>query len=113
MSVVCEELAGVEGVAREMFDRYKRIQRLDGLLGGIMFLPKTAVRALQAADMLAYENFKHITNQVVREGARPARKLFSALQKSGRLSGGYYNRAALESVLARMQAAEARLAPPK
>src|SRR5207245_5414911 len=75
ISVVCEELAGVEGMANETFLEYKKAAELDEVLGGITFLPKKKFRGLQAADMLAYENFKHVTNQFIKDEARPVRRL--------------------------------------
>ena len=98
VSVVCESVDGIEGTASEHFYKFKRVQGLDDLFLGITFLPKDSARALQAADMLAYENYKHVTNQIVREGERPIRKLFTALQNSQRLSAGYYDKAALTGV---------------
>jgi hypothetical protein len=89
VSVICEECEGVEGFAADMFYGFKRRHNLDGRLGGISFMPKTAYRGLQAADMLAYEAFKHITNTVVKEEQRPVRKLFTALKATKRLAIAY------------------------
>ena len=80
VSVICEECAGVEGFAVEMFDSFKRRNNLEGRLGDIRFMQKAAFRGLQAADILTYEGFKHITNTVVRAEQRPVRKLFTALK---------------------------------
>jgi hypothetical protein len=65
---------------------------LQDCLGGITFLPKTSSRALQAADIIAYESFKHTTNQFVRSDPLPIRKLFSALASSKLMSGFYFDR---------------------
>jgi len=86
VSVVCEECEGVEGFAATMFDDFKRQPSVDGRLGGLTFMPKAAFRGLQAADMLAYEAFKHFTNTVVKAEQRPVRKLFTALKAKKRLA---------------------------
>jgi len=89
MSVVCEECEGVEGFAATMFDGFKGRHSLEERLGSITFMPKAAFRGLQAADMLAYEAFKHITNTMVKAEHRPVRKLFTALQAKKRLAIAY------------------------
>jgi hypothetical protein len=90
VSVVCEECKGVEGFARKMFDAFKERHNLQGRLGTLTFKPKDAFRGLQAADMLVYEAFKDITNQVIRAAEqRPVRKLFSALKTKQRLCIAY------------------------
>lgn len=87
--VVCEELEGVEGFARRMFDWFQRHNDLEGRLRGISFRPKASARGLQAADMLAYEGYKHITNTMVKAEHRPVRKLFQALLAKERLAIAY------------------------
>ncbi len=89
VSVICERCAGVEGFATDMFHTFKRKHGLDKQLGTIAFMPKASFRGLQAADMLAYEGFKHITNQIVRDDNRPVRKLFAALKAKKRLAIAY------------------------
>ena len=89
VSVICEECEGVEGFALECFQVFKRRRDAKGQFGAMTFQPKDAFRGLQAADMLAYESFKHITNQIIREGSGPARKLFNALTRSNRIQMGY------------------------
>jgi len=90
VSVICEECEGVEGFASDMFESFKLQYNLDGRLGGLTFMPKAAFRGLQAADMLAYEAFKHITNTMVKaDQQRPVRKLFTALQAKKRLAIAY------------------------
>ena len=89
VSVICEQCDGVEGFATEMFYSFKRQHRLEGRLGTIAFMPKEAYRGLQTADMLAYEGFKHITNQVVKDDNRPVRKLFNALKAKNQLAIAY------------------------
>src|SRR5262249_11937130 len=73
LSMICEEIAGIEGWATECFYWFKREHRLEGHVAGITFHPKNRYRGLQAADMMAYEGFKEITNQVLRGGAIPRR----------------------------------------
>jgi hypothetical protein len=89
VSVICEECEGVEGFAAHMFDSFKRRNNLEGRLGDIRFMPKAAFRGLQAADMLAYEGFKHMTNTMVRAEQRPVRRLFTALKAKNRLLIAY------------------------
>ena len=89
VSVVCEECEGVAGFASEMFESFKRRHGLDGRLGSLTFARKAVFRGLQAADMLAYEAFKHITNTVVKAEQRPVRKLFTALKEKKRLAIAY------------------------
>jgi hypothetical protein len=73
------------------------------MFAGITFAPKNRFRALQAADMLPYENFKHVTNRYAKEDPMPVRKLLTALDKSKRCSLGYYNEAALRNLRARFE----------
>jgi hypothetical protein len=80
VSVVCDECRGVEGFATDMFYRFKRRHGLDRRLADITFLPKASFRGLQAADILAYEAFKHITNQVIRTDNRPRQKTLHCAQ---------------------------------
>jgi hypothetical protein len=89
VAVICEECDGVEGFASDMFYNFKRRNNLQARLGSITFMPKAAFRGLQAADMLAYEGFKHITNTVVTPEERPVRKLFTALNANKRLAIAY------------------------
>src|SRR5262249_39693630 len=86
--VICEECPGVEGFAARMFEDFQRRHNFGDRLD-LTFMPKAAFRGLQAADLLAYEAFKHITNTLVREDQRPVRKLFTKLQSSRRLAVAY------------------------
>jgi hypothetical protein len=52
-------------------------------------MPKYAFRALPAADMMAYESFKYVTNAEFNEWQRPIRRLFTALNRTKRLAVGY------------------------
>ena len=84
--VICERCHGVEGFAARMFDAFKKRHSLESRLGTLSFERKESFRGLQAADMLAYEGFKHAVNQAVRGGSAPERKLFSALNQKRRLA---------------------------
>jgi len=88
ISVVCEECKGVEGFATKMFDGFKERCMGQDRLVSFSFKPKDAFRGLQAADMLAYEAFKDITNQI-RAEQRPVRKLFATLKAKQRLCIAY------------------------
>jgi hypothetical protein len=97
ISVVCEQIKGHEGYITDFFYGYREVEG-SGRLGAITFLPKASFRGLQAADMLAYENFKYVTERFTKTDGRPVRKLFEALLSTKRLSAGVYNRERLISV---------------
>lgn len=105
IACICEERAGVEGATVEKFEEtgrrapeWKRVFQVTPL-----FAPKHAFRPLQSADILAYEGYKHVTNQFLTDEAlRPARKLFTSLDRSKRLFMGYYNEARLQNVRRRL-----------
>ena len=87
LSAVCEECDGVEGFATDCFYYFKRNEAKH--FGQITFAKKEEFRGLQAADMMAYEGFKHVTNQAIKSETRPVRKLLQALQQSDRLAVAY------------------------
>ncbi len=90
---VCEENNSVRGVAVERhFIALKQSRGWREIFGTISFAPKRNRIPLQSADMLAYETFKHVTNQYVSGPLRPSRKLIQALGQSQRLALGYFNR---------------------
>jgi hypothetical protein len=71
---------------------FKHRRGAESVLGGITFLPKRSFRGLQAADLVAYENFRYVTaNYAKEEPHTPLRKLFQALKSSGKLSAGIYD----------------------
>lgn len=55
------------------------------------FAPKGQFVPLQAADMWAFESYKHILNQKVEGGQRKERKLHANLRKSDRITGSYFD----------------------
>jgi uncharacterized protein DUF3800 len=102
ISFVFEEREGVEGHATDRFHEFKRNGGLEGFFGTIAFRPKQSFRGLQAADMLAYENFKFVTQRFAKNDGNPIRKLFIALRDSRRLEAGYYNKDALLKLKTRL-----------
>src|SRR5262249_49793013 len=94
VSLVCEECNGVEGFAVDCFYHFKRTQANN--LGQITFAAKKDFRGLQAADMMAYEGFKHVTNQAIRTASRPIRKLLGALNSTNRLAVAYASKKEIE-----------------
>jgi hypothetical protein len=102
-SVVCEEHDGVEGFATECFHGL-RIERaaggFDDRLGTLAFYSRRQFRGLQAADLLAYENFR-FCKDTLPAGTQP-RKLFEALRRSEKLSAGVHEGEARRRFKARL-----------
>jgi hypothetical protein len=107
ISCVCEQEPGVQGGYAEYFSYLQRTRLWANVFRGIAFEPKVedprklaiANVGLQAADMLAYENYKHVTNQVINDSTRPIRKLLLSLAESRRLVCGYFDRRGLEHLV--------------
>ena len=60
---------------------------------------------LQAADVFAYESFKHVTNQLTGPvPVRPMRKLLERLERTGRHRGGYHDERELRQLIDRARA---------
>ncbi len=91
----------IAGAVLTHFTLLKSAQKWDHLLGSLVFDNKARIVPLQAADMLAYESFKHITNQVIEKGQRPERLLHASLFKTKRIWAGWYDRDALTSFVKR------------
>ena len=105
IACICEEREGVEGATVEKFQETRRRVPAWGEIFNITptFASKEAFRPLQSADILAYEGYKHVTNQFLGDQAlRPVRKLFTSLDKSRRLWMGYYTGPQLENVRRRL-----------
>lgn len=99
IGLVCEEREGVEGVTVDHVQRLKRGLRdwEKAFEGTPVFVPKGRFRPLEAADILAYEGYKHVTNQFLQDEAlRPVRKMFTSLERTQRLFMGYFKRHQLE-----------------
>lgn len=114
ISCVFEHSDSRRGAA--LADSYARLLSLRARWRGIFgpkieFAAKTAPNAipLQVADLLAYEGYKHVTNQYVLGGRRPPRRLLKRLLETQRFVVGYYDRPILARLLARMLSAERRL----
>jgi len=89
LSVVCEEHRGVEGMTTQTFYGLKQaIPDVGAQLGGITFLPKARFRGLQAADMIAYENFRYVSRAYAKGETHPMRTLLDRFRRSERLSAG-------------------------
>lgn len=93
-SVVCEEHDGIEGFATDCFYGFKREYGLNEMLGDLMFYPKGKFRGLQAADLIAYENFRFCRDIFSADDQIP-KKPFAALRTRGKLAGGIYEGKAL------------------
>jgi len=90
IACVFDEHFGVHGNAVEHFRRLKGKQPWGPLFHGISFEDSKEFLPLQAADILAYENFKEMKNRVLPENPLHAqRKLFERLAQSSRLLGAY------------------------
>jgi hypothetical protein len=92
-------------LARQHCDNLReRYPDWEAWLLGPEFVHKEVYVPLQAADLFAYEMFKHIDRQYVpgRE-EMPVRGLFRHLQKSKRMWGGFVNRFALQNTVARLR----------
>jgi len=98
LSVVGEKIGGIEGWATDCFYEFKRAHESEYKIGQITFAQKANFRGLQAADMMAYEGFKEITNQVLKDGSIPRRKLLVALDRRKRLAVAYIDRPRLEQL---------------
>lgn len=114
IACVFERSDGHRGAA--LADSYDRLLSTRIGLRSI-FGPKIEFRAktdphatpLQVADLLAYEGYKHVTNQYVLGGERAPRKLLLRLLETRKFTVGWHDRAMLTRLLARMLSAEQRL----
>ena len=68
----------------------------DHVFGSMTFASSHQHVPLQAADVVAYENYKQVLNQFVDGGRIPPRKLHEALRKHPRTFFGYFDGPTLE-----------------
>ena len=71
-------------------------------MGAIKFGSKRDFVPLQCADLFVYESYKHLSNRL-QQPERDVRKSWLKLSEKTRLHGGYFDRAGLEAVVAKMK----------
>jgi len=104
VACVFEDNELTRGRLTQRYSEFIQAQNFDDVFGTLTFSPKGAgsLLPLQAADMLAYEGYKQVTNQVVTPSERPMRKLLVSLMRGERLSCGYFDRTELTRARARI-----------
>lgn len=102
IACVFDNSSFIRGAIADHYVSIRRDQQLEQVLGDLTFMDTSKTPPLQAADILAYEGYKHIVNQVIEYGTRPERKLHISLIKSKRISAGWYDRQALQSFVKRV-----------
>ncbi len=108
--VACFFERGDPDVWRALLESYNWLLELHPewrhIFGTISFPTKDEALQLQAADLVAYEGYKHTTNQHVEDASRPVRKLFLRLVETGRFNAGHYDKVALARFLDKVLAVE-------
>lgn len=85
VSCVFDENQFVRGALAEHYSSLKRDLGLEDKLGSLTFGNGKKFLPLQAADMMAYEGFKHTKNQIAEGGSHDVRKLYLNLRASDRI----------------------------
>jgi hypothetical protein len=92
------------GSAIKHFDDLVARQSWEGVFDTITFGDKTRLIPLQAADMVAYEGYKHTVNQEVERSNRPERELFKNLLAARNIHVGWYGERNLQEFLRKVAA---------
>ena len=96
--------------ALEQFSELKQAKNWDDKFAGISFQSKRDAIPLQAADVLAYEWYKHNMNQIINPGRYDERKSFLSLTKKRFprqiVNAGHYDKEALRTFIWRVKQAE-------
>jgi hypothetical protein len=102
--LVFENNRDVSHVARVHARDFLEFMEWQGVFSPPEFAPST-LPGLQAADIFAYESFKHVTNQFTSPmPVRPMRKLLERLEGTGRHRGGYHDERELRQLVERARA---------
>ena len=95
IACVFDENNFVRGAIAEHYRDVKKGQKLENTFGALVFDNKANLLPLQAADMVAYEAYKHVTNQIVQGGKRAERKLHANLWSSKRVFSFWLDQAGM------------------
>lgn len=90
-----ERIRGVEADATKFFYYLQSSKTWEDTFRTIAFGSAVDFVPLQAADLIAYENYKFVLQQVAHPGELPIRKFYRLLDQSKVFHFGYYDRRAL------------------